>query len=159
MISSNLSICEVLLQWGDRTSRPFSLGRPLRLESHTTASPADVLLSSRAEDSCLPLPRRTSLRMIFPEVPNLKTQDSPGLTCAGLQTSSAPWDGKKDPSCKRRTSRFKNGFHAAIMFVVPYKEAYSWRQNSLGGWKQYLVCSCFPSAWKVYRSPEEIFFF
>lgn len=44
------------------------------------------------------------------------------------------------------------------MFVVPYKEAYSWRQNSPGGWKQYLVCSCFPSAWKVYRSPEERFF-
>jgi len=44
------------------------------------------------------------------------------------------------------------------MFVVPYKEAYSWRQNSPGGWKQYLVCSCFPSAWKVYRSPEESFF-
>lgn len=68
-------------------------------------------------------------------------------------------DGKKEPSCKRRTSRFKNGFHAAIMFVVPYKEAYSRRQNGLGGWKQYLVCSCFPSAWKVYRSPKEFFYF
>lgn len=64
---------------------------------------------------------------------------------------------------QERTSRFKNGFHAAITFVVPYKEAYSWRQNSLGGWKQYLVCSCFHSAWKVYRIPKErgflIFFF
>lgn len=63
----------------------------------------------------------------------------------------------KEPPCKGGTSRFKkkNGFHAAITFVGPYKEAYSWRQNSLGGWKQYLVCSFFHSAWKVYRSPKE----
>lgn len=45
------------------------------------------------------------------------------------------------------------------MFVVPYKEAYSRRQNGLGGWKQYLVCSCFPSAWKFTEALKIFFFF
>lgn len=61
----------------------------------------------------------------------------------------------KEPRCKCGSARFRNGFHAALTFVVAYKEAYSWRQNSLGGWKQCLGCSCFHPAWKVYRSPKE----
>lgn len=54
-----------------------------------------------------------------------------------------------------RGSLFKPGFNAALRFVVQHKEGYSWREKGLRGWEQYWVCSCSPSAWKVYRSPKE----